>query len=70
MAELFLDWVSDRFANTDIIDLYFILSDLIDIPVSEAGLYESAHFDAFASQITESSQRGDFGNIPLGKLVL
>jgi hypothetical protein len=70
MAETFLTWIADRFTNTDIIDLYFILSDLVDIPISETVLFESAHYDSLATHTTERFQPGDLGNIPLGKLVL
>ena len=70
MAELFLNWVTDKFASTDIIDLYFILSDLVDIPISEAGLYESAQFDSLATYTAECYQNNEVGNIPLGKMVL
>jgi len=70
MAEMFLNWIADRFTNTDIIDLYFILSDLVDITISETVIYESAQYDSLATHTAESYQRGDIGNIPIGKLVL
>ena len=68
MAEMLLNWVADTFARIDIIDLYFVISDLVDIPMSEAELCETAYFDALASH-TVAEGRSDNG-VPLGKLVL
>jgi hypothetical protein len=48
MSEMLFNWVSDRFASSDIIDLYFVLSDLVDIPISESERYEAAFYDAVA----------------------
>ena len=68
MTEMLLNWVADTFSRSDIIDLYFILSDLVDIPITEAELCESAYFDALA-QHTIDNNDGDPG-IPIGKLVI
>ena len=64
----FVNWVIDSLASEDIIDLYFILSDLVDINLTEEERCETAYFDALASA-TVSGQRGDSGT-PIGKLVL
>lgn len=68
MAEMLLNWVADTFARSDIIDLYFIISDLVDIPLSEAELCETAYFDALATAAVNDHR--DNGLTPLGKLVI
>ncbi len=70
MVETVLNWASDRLASSDIIDLYFVVSDLIDIPLSDDELYETAYYDAFSSQTAESPKSFKDQNIPIGKLVL
>ena len=70
MAEMLLNWVADTFARSDIIDLYFIVSDLVDIPLSEAELCETAYFDALAMHTLDGVNADRSGGIPLGKLVL
>jgi hypothetical protein len=70
MAEMLLNWVADTFARSDIIDLYFIVSDLVDIPLSEAELCETAYYDALAMHTIEGVKADKYGGIPLGKLVL
>jgi hypothetical protein len=64
----FVNWVIDTLASEDVIDLYFILSDLVDIELSEAEIYESAYFDAMASETVRENKKDRV--IPLGKLVL
>jgi len=66
-TEILLNWIADTFAKTDVIDLYFILSDLVDIPISEAELCETAYFDAMASE-SVNQYTGD--NTPIGKTVI
>lgn len=68
MTETLLNWVADTFTRSDIIDLYFIISDLVDIPITEVELCETAYFDALAmNTYAESTQPS---NIPIGKMVL
>jgi hypothetical protein len=55
-------------ASEDVIDLYFILSDLVDIELTEAEIYETAHYDAFASATVSEDRKKR--KVPLGKLVL
>jgi hypothetical protein len=64
----FVSWVFDSLAGEDVIDLYFIMSDLVDINLTEAEIYESAHYDSLAC----SSARENSGNYntPIGKQVL
>ena len=68
MTEAILNWFADTLARTDIIDLYFIVSDLIDIPISEAERAETAFYDSMAMQTSEGTST--YNGIPLGKLVL
>jgi hypothetical protein len=70
MTEILLNWVADRFASSDIIDLYFVLSDLVDIHLTEAERCEAAYFDAKTIHSAEGMNSSQYGNIPLGKLVL
>ena len=59
------DWFMN--ATEDIIDSYFITSELVDIDISESELTEMTHFDSPASQTADNAGDSD---IPLGKLVL
>ena len=70
MTEILFNWVADRFASSDIIDLYFVLSDLVDIPLPETERCETAYFDALTVHKTDGVNSNQYGNIPLGKLVL
>lgn len=65
----FVNWLIDTLASDDVIDLYFILSDLVDIPLSEAELCETAYYDALATQTMRDYN--DAGRtVPIGKLVI
>jgi hypothetical protein len=70
MTEMLLNWVADTLARSDVIDLYFILSDLVDIPISEAEACETAYFDALATDTMENHRTRNQKKVPLGKLVL
>ena len=59
------DWFMN--AAEDIIDSYFITSELVDIDISESELTEMTHFDSLTSQTADKAGDSD---IPLGKLVL
>jgi hypothetical protein len=63
----FVNWVIDSLASEDVIDIYFILSDLVDIDLTAEELCETAYFDALATA-TVNEYNGD--RVPLGKLVL
>ncbi len=64
----FINWVIDLLASEDVIDLYFILSDLVNIDLTEAEMFESACLDSHASATARES-RGE-SKIPIGKMVL
>lgn len=70
MAEMMIDWVADKFSTSDFIDLYFVISDLIDIPMTDAELCETAFFDSFAANSAEKFLANKQGIIPTGKLVI
>ena len=60
--------VLDFLSSFEILDLQFILTDLVDIPISEAERGETGYYDAMA---LATCQGCDFDtSIPLGKLVL
>jgi hypothetical protein len=63
-------WFIDHIANEDIIDLYFIVSDLVDIVQTDAELAETAHCDAMCTAaVAEHEEDGSTRRVPLGKLV-
>ena len=64
----FVNWIIDTLASEDVIDLYFILTDLVDIELSDAEICESAYFDAMATETVREQKMNR--RIPLGKLVL
>lgn len=43
------DKIIGGFASQDILDLYFILSDLVDIPITENEIVQNAHLDSICS---------------------
>ena len=63
----FVNWVIDSLASEDVIDLYFILSDLVDIELTEAEIAENACFDALANATAREGNHDRY--IPLGKQV-
>ena len=63
-----MNWVADIFARSDIIDLYFVVSDLVDVHLSDAEISENAFLDAFATQSVSVSKNQN-NSIPLGKKV-
>ena len=67
MIETIFEWVLDQIPGALIIDLCFILSDLIDIPLNETEGLEIAAYDALACAICQETLPND--NIPLGKRV-
>ena len=75
----FFNWMVDSMASEDVIDLYFILSDLVDIELTEAEIYESACYDSLATATVRAydsmaaatvNECQVNSNIPLGKMVL
>ena len=55
-------------ARTETLDLYFMVTDLIDIPQSELELSEGAFGDALAEQA--AGEIKVHKNKPIGKLVI
>ena len=49
-----IEWIIDTFARTEIIDLNFVVSDLKDIPISEAERIESSFYDSMCNDMTGS----------------
>lgn len=64
----FINQVIEFFASEDVIDLYFVLSDLVEIHQTEAEIYETAELDA--TSLAVESEAKPQKKIPLGKLVL
>ena len=62
--------IFNSLAGEDIIDLYFVLSDLKDFPITEAEATETAYYNSMASNAVNENHNGDDDGIPLGKLVL
>lgn len=63
----FVNWMIDSLVSEDIIDLYFIISDLKTIFQTEAEICESAAFDSMTSATV--NERVVDPNIPIGKQV-
>ena len=67
MTEHVINWFVDTLARTETLDLYFIITDLIDFPQSEADIYEMAEGDALANYTASSAKPRK--RVPLGKQV-
>ena len=68
MSENIMNWFVDTMARTETLDLYFVVSDLIDIPQNEVEFSEGAYGDALAEQSVREYRKRK--NTPLGKLVI
>ena len=64
----FVDWVFDSYASDEVVDLYFILTDLVDLNLTEAEHCESAEYDSLSSATVRDHTEEQY--IPIGKLVL
>ena len=64
----FVNWLTDSPASDDVIDLNFILSDLVDINLTDAEIYETGSYDSLANAAVRV-YRGE-RKIPIGKQVL
>jgi hypothetical protein len=69
MTEHIVNWFVDTMARTETLDLYFVISDLIDLPESAIQRSESAFFDSMAIDTVNKIELNG-RNIPIGKLVL
>jgi hypothetical protein len=63
----FINWFIDSMASEDVIDLYFILTDMVDINLTDAEICQTAYYDALATQ-TAANVSCDSGT-PSGKMV-
>ncbi|MBN1666718.1 MAG: hypothetical protein JW862_06505 [Anaerolineales bacterium] len=67
MAESIYNWLVDTMARTDVIDLFFVVSELIDIPQSEHDIAERAYYDSMACATAQHARTS--GQKPLDKTV-
>ncbi|MBN1669142.1 MAG: hypothetical protein JW862_18755 [Anaerolineales bacterium] len=68
MVESIFNWLVDTMARTDVIDLYFAVTDLAEISQTEEQLAESAYYDAMA--VATAASNNHQHSKPIGKLVL
>jgi hypothetical protein len=68
MTEHLMNWFVDTMARTETLDLYFVISDLLDIPQSEIELGETTFGDAMAVHVAETAKPQK--KVPIGKLVI
>lgn len=64
---IFVDRVIDFLASEDVIDLYFILSDLKEINITEAEFNETVHMDSQCEDVERHGKRQK--RVPWGKQV-
>ena len=72
MPESLLNWIADTLTRTDVIDLYFVITDLVDMHISEEERIEMDCMNARASNDINATAQSisETTGIPLGKLVL
>lgn len=70
MAEKMIGWITDKFSSSDFIDLYFVLSELVDIHLTESELCETASLDSLAVNYAEVYLGNKQCDTPTGKLVI
>jgi hypothetical protein len=63
----FVNLLIDSLPSEDVIDLYFIMSDLVDINLTDSELCECASFDSLASATAREYNGEKY--IPIGKQV-
>lgn len=63
----FVNWMIDTQAGEDVIDLYFIMSDLVEINLTDSEMYENAVLDSLASNTVRERSREN--HVPVGKQV-
>lgn len=56
----FVNWVIDTLGNMEIIDLYFILSDLFEINLTPGEIVETAENDSLCMEIFQETGGDDF----------
>jgi hypothetical protein len=65
----FISWFIDRIASEVVIDLYFVLSGIFKIDLTEAEIAETAHMDATAQHAASRPASEHECGIPVGKRV-
>ena len=70
MADKMIGWIADKLSSSDFIDLYFILSELVDINLTDAELCETASLDSLSANYVEVHLGNKQCDIPTGKLVI
>ena len=63
----FVNLMIDLLSGEDVIDSYFIMSDLVDINITDVEMCERASFDSLASATVREYHGEKF--IPIGKQV-
>ena len=61
------NWIVHTLAHNEVIDLDFITTDLVDIPMTEVEQMEGAMYDAMTTQPVK--QTGGNSDTPVGKQV-
>jgi len=63
-----VNWFIDRLPSNDFVDVYFVLSDLVDINLTDAERCETASLDSLAAAtLREHDGKND---VPIGKQVI
>ena len=70
MTETLLNWIADTLTRTDIIDLYFVITDLVDMHIPEEERIEMDCMNAAAMNVERDTDYNALQDVPLGKLVL
>ena len=52
-----LEWAMESLSRFDILDLHVVLSDLIDIPLTDADRVEMAYYDSMAMDTMSERER-------------
>ena len=63
----FVNWIFETIASEDVIDSYFILSDLADIYLTDADHCEISYYDSMAN--TKGREQPLEHHTPIGKQV-
>ena len=63
----FVNLMVDSLSGEDVIDLYFIMSDLVEINLTEVEMCERASFDSLASTTVREYNGERY--VPIGKQV-
>lgn len=67
MANKMVEWVADHLPPGDFIDLYFVLSELVDVNLTDREICERASLDSLATATLD--ERSGQSDVPIGKQV-